>query len=167
MIKREALSRQLDLALNRTPAQQAARKANGTTGTRRRPALTRPPKALKEPTVSAAAAAAAAAGPAVASSAELLAQRERLTERFAVMQSDIGGAFYEMAVRDHVRLDVLTAKAAELQRVDSELAQIDRRLELARTGAIGTCPKCETPYGPGAKFCSSCGSGLAPTNGTV
>ena len=37
------------------------------------------------------------------------------------MQADLGGAFYEMAIRDHVRMDVLTRKAAELQRVDAEL----------------------------------------------
>jgi hypothetical protein len=47
---------------------------------------------------------------------ELLARRERLTERFTLMQADLGGVFYEMAIRDHVRMEVLTQKAAELQR---------------------------------------------------
>ena len=42
------------------------------------------------------------------------------------MQADLGGAFYEMAIRDHVRLDVLTRKAAELQRVDAELLAVER-----------------------------------------
>jgi hypothetical protein len=58
----------------------------------------------------------------------LLERREKLTQRFTMMQADIGGAFYEMAIRDHVRLDVLTRKAAELQRVDVELAEVERAL---------------------------------------
>ena len=37
------------------------------------------------------------------------------------MQSELGGLFYEMAIRDHVRMDVLIDKAAALQRVDAEL----------------------------------------------
>ncbi len=59
---------------------------------------------------------------------ELLAERDRLTERFALLQTDLGGVFYEMAIRDHVRMDVLTARAAELQRVDQALAEVERQL---------------------------------------
>ena len=59
---------------------------------------------------------------------ELVTRRDRLIERFAVMQSDLGGLYYEMAIRDHLRLDILARKAAELQRVDSELAQVERTL---------------------------------------
>ena len=59
---------------------------------------------------------------------ELVAQRERLTERFALMQSELGGLFYEMAIRDHVQMDVLVAKAAELQQLDVELGQIEHLL---------------------------------------
>ena len=66
---------------------------------------------------------------------DLRAQRDRLLEKFTVMQADLGGAFYEMAIRDHVRLDVLTRKAAELQRVDAELLAVERRLEIERTDA--------------------------------
>jgi hypothetical protein len=61
---------------------------------------------------------------------DLRVQRDRLLEKFTIMQADLGGAFYEMAIRDHVRLDVLTRKAAELQRVDAELREADRMLEL-------------------------------------
>ena len=61
---------------------------------------------------------------------DLLAQRDRLLEKFTIMQTDLGGAFYEMAIRDHVRMDVLTRKAAELQRVDAELLAAERMLEL-------------------------------------
>lgn len=63
-------------------------------------------------------------------STELRAQRDRLLEKFTVMQADLGGAFYEMAIRDHVRMDVLTRKAAELQRVDAELLEVDRMLKV-------------------------------------
>jgi hypothetical protein len=61
---------------------------------------------------------------------DLVAQRDRLLEKFTIMQADLGGAFYEMAIRDHVRLDVLTRKAAELQRIDAELLAAERMLEL-------------------------------------
>lgn len=59
---------------------------------------------------------------------ELLAERDRLTERFTLLQADLGGVFYEMAIRDHVRMEVLTAKAAELQRVDQALQAVERAL---------------------------------------
>ena len=76
------------------------------------------------------------------------------------MQADLGGAFYEMAIRDHVRLDVLTRKAAELQRVDAELLAVERQLELERTDAAGHCPTCNAPFGHGGRFCPQCGSSL-------
>lgn len=60
--------------------------------------------------------------------ADLLAARQRLTERFALMQSELGGLFYEMAIRDHLQLDLLAVKAAELQRVELELAELESRL---------------------------------------
>ncbi len=68
------------------------------------------------------------AAPSDAHDAELTARRERLTERFALMQSELGGLFYEMAIRDHVQMDVLIARAAALQRVDEELAEVERDL---------------------------------------
>jgi hypothetical protein len=92
---------------------------------------------------------------------ELVARRERLTQRFALLQTDLGGAFYEMAIRDHVRLDALTRKAAELQRVDAELAAVERELLGASRQVAGECAACSTPYEEGARFCSSCGNGLA------
>lgn len=93
---------------------------------------------------------------------ELLAQRDRLLEKFTVMQADLGGAFYEMAIRDHVRLDVLTRKAAELQRVDAELLAVERLLELERSDAAGLCPSCSSPYGAADRFCPQCGHSLSP-----
>ena len=95
--------------------------------------------------------------------ADLVAQRDRLLEKFTVMQADLGGAFYEMAIRDHVRLDVLTRKAAELQRVDAELLALERLLELERADAAGLCPSCGSPYGQAVRFCAQCGHTLVPT----
>jgi hypothetical protein len=68
-------------------------------------------------------------------SEDLIAQRDRLLEKFTIMQTDLGGAFYEMAIRDHVRMDVLTRKAAELQRVDAELLAVERMLEMFKAEA--------------------------------
>jgi zinc-ribbon domain len=96
-------------------------------------------------------------------SAELLHQRDRLLEKFTIMQADLGGAFYEMAIRDHVRMDVLTRKAAELQRVDAELLTVERVLELQRSDAAGACPSCGAPYGPAVRFCGHCGASLVAT----
>jgi len=100
------------------------------------------------------------AGPTPEESAELRAQRDRLLEKFTIMQTDLGGAFYEMAIRDHVRMDVLTRKAAELQRVDAELLALERALELQRSDAAGLCPSCNSPYGPADRFCPQCGHSL-------
>lgn len=74
-----------------------------------------------------------AAGGRGAARAELLGERERLTERFALLQADLGGAFYEMAIRNHVRMEVLTRKAAELQRVDQALESVERELRHLET----------------------------------
>ena len=98
----------------------------------------------------------------VAENKDLLAQRDRLLEKFTVMQADLGGAFYEMAIRDHVRLDVLTRKAAELQRVDAELLTVERLLELERLDAAGLCGTCGSPYGAADRFCPQCGNSLVP-----
>jgi hypothetical protein len=93
-------------------------------------------------------------------SAELLAQRERLTERFALMQSELGGLFYEMAVRDHITLEVLIEKAAALQRIDIELAQIGYLLDTGDRSIGGHCPNCGIAHARGAAFCSQCAAPL-------
>jgi hypothetical protein len=91
---------------------------------------------------------------------ELIAERDRLLERFTVMQADLGGAFYEMAIRDHVKMDVLTRKAAELQRLDIELGEVEEKLELQRSDSTGSCLNCGAEYESGARFCSRCGEEL-------
>lgn len=94
---------------------------------------------------------------------ELAAQRERLTERFALMQSELGGLFYEMAIRDHVQMDVLIAKAAELQQLDAELGQIEHLLSTDGGQLAGHCQGCGAPHARGAGFCSQCGTALQAT----
>jgi hypothetical protein len=95
---------------------------------------------------------------------ELASQRDRLIERMTIMQSELGGLFYEMAIRDHVRMDVLIAKAAALQGVDIELAELEGRLK-AEGGGVGapqsSCAACGSPYLPGAAYCSQCAHPLA------
>ena len=58
--------------------------------------------------------------------------RARLAERLAELQWDLGGLAYEMAIRDHFRLDVLVRGRRELQRVDAELGEVERLLRLER-----------------------------------
>jgi hypothetical protein len=87
---------------------------------------------------------------------DLAVQRDRLVERFAVMQSQLGGLFYEMAIRDHIRMEVLIPKAAELQRVDAQLGQLERMLADSGSGVGGHCPSCGIMYARGAAFCSQC-----------
>ena len=91
---------------------------------------------------------------------ELIAERDRLLEKFTVMQADLGGAFYEMAIRDHVKMDVLTRKAAELQRLDIELGEVEEALALERSDSTSGCANCGAEFDPGAKFCSACGQEL-------
>lgn len=102
----------------------------------------------------------AAAPPVPAAPPDLVAQRDRLVERFTAMQAELGGVFYEMAIRDHVRMDVLTRKAAELQRVDAELEALQRELRGEPGPAAGACPSCGSPHVLGARFCSYCGFAL-------
>jgi hypothetical protein len=87
---------------------------------------------------------------------DLATMRDRLTERFAVMQSELGGTFYEMAIRDHVRIEVLMRRAAELQRVDAELGQVERLLAEGALTATGQCPSCGAIYARSAAFCAQC-----------
>ena len=97
------------------------------------------------------------------SDAELTAERDRLTERFALMQSELGGLFYEMAIRDHVQMDVLVAKAAELQHLDAELAQVEHLLDVDGGRLGGHCQSCGASHARGAAFCSRCGEPLQAT----
>ncbi len=79
-----------------------------------------------------------------------------------MMQSELGGLFYEMAIRDHVRIEILTQKAAELQRVDAALGQLERMRHHGEEGVGGSCPACAAVYARGAAFCAQCAEPLTP-----
>ena len=61
---------------------------------------------------------------------DLELRRERLARDLAQLQWDLGGLTYEMAIRDHFRLDVLIRQAGMLQDVDAELAETERLIAL-------------------------------------
>jgi hypothetical protein len=100
-----------------------------------------------------------AARPAVLPS-DLERRRDRLASELVDLQWDLGGLAYEMASRDHFRLDVLARQAAELQRVDAELAEVERMLKLDHAGAAGACGSCGALYARGSVFCWQCGKDL-------
>ncbi len=94
------------------------------------------------------------------SMAELRRRRYELAERVAELTWDLGGLTYEMAVRDHYRLDVLARRAAELQKADAQLAEVQRLLASAEAGVHGQCRSCGAVHSRGASFCWHCGAGL-------
>ncbi|HEY3758990.1 MAG TPA: hypothetical protein VGL37_04470 [Solirubrobacteraceae bacterium] len=112
--------------------------------------------------MSAAADPTAAVQPAVASRslAELRQLRVELAERVASLTWDLGGLTYEMAIRDHYRLDVLARRAAELQQADAQLSEVERLLAGAHTGVHGACRACGAVHSRGASYCWSCGAPL-------
>jgi hypothetical protein len=89
-------------------------------------------------------------------------RRAELAERVAELQFDLGGLTYEMAIRDHFRLDLLVRRAAELQQADGELGEVDRLLRAERSAETGSCPSCAAPHSRGAAFCWQCGANLMP-----
>jgi hypothetical protein len=88
-------------------------------------------------------------------------RRDDLAHQVAELQFDLGGLAYEMAIRDHFRLDVLTRRAAELQHADAELAEVERLLAAEQRSEAGSCPSCGAPHSRGAAFCWQCGTGLS------
>lgn len=92
--------------------------------------------------------------------AELRRERVRLAERVASLTWDLGGLAYEMAIRDHYRLDVLARRAAELQQADAQLGEVERLLAAAQDGVGGACKACGAVHSRGAAYCWRCGSPL-------
>lgn len=88
---------------------------------------------------------------------QLRVRRDRLARDVAERQFDLGGLAYEMATRDHFRLDVLVRAAAAMQDADAQLAEADRLLHLEEHGAAGTCPGCNSLRSRGAVYCWQCG----------
>ena len=91
-------------------------------------------------------------------------RRDELAREYAALQWDLGGLVYEMAIRDHFRLDVLTRQAARLQELDAQLGAVERLARLEDGGAAGACPGCDALYPRGAVFCSQCGHQLMATS---
>ena len=91
---------------------------------------------------------------------ELRRRRDALAEQVAELHWDLGGLTYEMAIRDHFRLDVLVRRAAILQERDAELAELERLLALEDSASVGACTNCGAPHSRGAAFCWQCGSAL-------
>ncbi len=92
--------------------------------------------------------------------AELRNRRLQLAEKVAGLTWDLGGLTYEMAIRDHYRLDVLSRRAAELQQADAELGEVERLLGAAEAGVHGQCRSCGAVHSRGAAYCWHCGAGL-------
>lgn len=86
-------------------------------------------------------------------------ERRALAEEVARQTWDLGGLAYEMAVRDHFRVDVLSRRAADLQRVDARLSEVERLLA-DHAGIAGACRFCGSPHGRSAEFCWNCGERL-------
>jgi hypothetical protein len=94
------------------------------------------------------------------SAAELRRRRDALAEQVTELHWDLGGLTYEMAIRDHFRLDVLVRRAALLQERDAELAEVERLLRMQDDGVSGHCSACSAPHSRGAVFCWQCGATL-------
>jgi hypothetical protein len=94
------------------------------------------------------------------SMSELRRRRLELAERVAALTWDLGGLAYEMAIRDHYRLDVLARKASELQEADAQLGELQRLLATAEAGIHGQCRSCGAVHSRGAAFCWHCGAPL-------
>jgi hypothetical protein len=91
---------------------------------------------------------------------DLVRRREALAQQVRELHWDLGGLAYEMAIRDHFRLDVLVRRAAILQERDAELAELDRLLRMGEDSAAGNCPQCAAPHSRGAVYCWQCGATL-------
>jgi hypothetical protein len=106
-----------------------------------------------------------ASGPHVVSTAgdgraSLERRRDELVAQVAELHWDLGGLAYEMAIRDHFRLDVLVRRAAELQERDAELGELERVLSLQENAGAGACPDCGAVHARGALYCWQCGKVL-------
>ncbi len=89
---------------------------------------------------------------------QLRRRRDQLAEEVAELHWNLGGLTYEMAIRDHFRLDVLIRRAAMLQERDAELAEVERMLHMQESGSAGNCASCGAVRSRGAVFCWQCGA---------
>ena len=83
---------------------------------------------------------------------------------------DLGGFVFEMRRADEPGMGeaILEAKLERLHAVQAELRELEDILDdhtatvLREPGVGGTCPLCHELYGSDARFCSSCGTPVAP-----
>jgi hypothetical protein len=101
-----------------------------------------------------------AASPRGTGTSELSRRRDELAVTFSETQWDLGGLVYEMARRDHFRMDVVVRQAARLQEIDAELGEVERVLRLDDAAAAGSCASCGALHAHGAVFCWQCGEPL-------
>jgi hypothetical protein len=99
-------------------------------------------------------------GPTDEARSELQRRRDALAGQVMELHWDLGGLAYEMAIRDHFRLDVLVRRAAMLQQRDAELAEVERLLRMEDSAIAGACAQCGAPHSRGAVFCWQCGATL-------
>ena len=130
--------------------------SNGSSSPNAPPPGPRQPTATPTPVGGAPAARSAPSG----SMADLRRRRFELAEQVAALTWDLGGLAYEMAIRDHYRLDVIARKAAELQAADAELGEVQRLLATAEAGIQGQCRSCGAVHSRGAAYCWQCGAPL-------
>lgn len=121
-----------------------------------------PHGAAAAPTVFSGGDAQANGAPAYAASitVDLKHRRDQLVARVAELQWDLGGLAYEMAIRNHVQVDVLVKRAAALQDADAELNEVERLVRMEDTATAGSCSSCGAPHSSGATFCWQCGQPL-------
>jgi hypothetical protein len=89
-----------------------------------------------------------------------------------VLLRDLGGMVFELHRAGRAdggpRSPVVAEKLARLDAVSSELRELEdllsdrRRVVLREPGLGGTCPLCGELFGSDARFCSACGSPVAP-----
>jgi hypothetical protein len=91
---------------------------------------------------------------------DLVRRRDELQSRVAELQWDLGGLVYEMAIRDHINVEVIVRRAADLQAADGELQEAERILRLEETATAGQCASCGAVHSLGAVYCWQCGQPL-------
>jgi hypothetical protein len=89
-------------------------------------------------------------GPHGNDTSELERRRQELAGKVAELHWDLGGLAYEMAIRDHFRNDVLLRRAAQLQELDAELAEVERKLGVERARPRHAGPTGRTAGGEAA-----------------
>lgn len=88
---------------------------------------------------------------------DLRRRRDELEAKVAELQWDLGGLVYEMAVRNSIRVDVIVKRAALLQDVEAQLAEVGRILKHETAGTAGACESCGAPHSANASYCWQCG----------